>query len=322
MYSGLSEKGSPFLIAMNKDKELLASFLAHAKDENLCINHIIVVREGEVSASFDRIRQSRFPVWSISKGFTSIAIGILRDEGLLSLDERVLDIFPESIPMMYSDNLDKVTVKHLLTMTTGIEDETFFDSDEKRNSNIDLLNCFFKSRFSTPGTKWSYSSLSTYILSRIVAKRSGMDLCDYLKPRLFDKIGIKNPLWASCQAGYSYGGFGLNLSIDELSRYSELLSKMGEYDGLRIVSREYMEESTKKIADDSPMAIDDKKNFWGYGYGYQFIMNPIEGFRSDGMYGQFAIALPKINASVSVMSLDDRTGRIGTLLYKDIVNNL
>lgn len=307
---------------MANDKLLLDAFITHAKAENLCINHARIIRDGEVSASYDRIRKNRFPVWSISKGFTSVGTGIALDEGLLSLDEKVVDIFPEYCPENPSEYLDRITIKHLLTMSSGVCGMDAFDSVAAHPSGVDFLQEFMCADFVEPGTRWEYSSLSTYIVGRAIAKRSGIDLVDYLKPRLFDKLGIDNPYWAKCPAGFSYAGYGLQLSIDELSKFSQLLLGYGEYNGNRIVSKEYMHEATRKQADNSIMLSGDKRAFWGYGYGYQFILNPKEGFRSDGMFGQFAIAIPSKGVSVAMMSLDDNTARIGTLLYEEVINNI
>lgn len=305
---------------MTNDQILLNNFISHAKDENLCINYARIIRDGELSASYDRIRKTRLPVWSISKGFTSVGVGIALDEGLLSLDEKVVDIFPEYCPKNPSKYLDKITVKHLLTMSSGVNGMDSFDSETVHPANVDFLQKFMCADFVEPGTRWEYSSLSTYIVGRAIAKRSGIDLVDYLKPRLFDKLGIGNPYWAKCPAGFSYAGFGLQLSIDELSKFSQLLLGYGEYNKNRIVSKEYMLEATSNQMDNSIMLSGDKRAFWGYGYGYQFILNPKEGFRSDGMFGQFAIAIPSKGVSLAMMSLDDNTARIGTLLYEDVIN--
>ena len=305
---------------MTNDQILLNNFISHAKDENLCINYARIIRDGELSASYDRIRKIRLPVWSISKGFSSVGIGIARDEGLLSLDEKIVDIFPEYLPKNPSKYLDKITVKHLLTMSSGVNGMSAFDSEAVHPAGVDFLQEFMSSDFVEPGTRWEYNSLSTYVAARVIAKRSGMNLVDYLKPRLFDKLGINNPHWANCPAGYSYGGYGLQLSIDELAKFSQLLLGYGEYDKTQVVSKEYMLEATANQMDNSIMLSGDKKAFWGYGYGYQFILNPMEGFRSDGMFGQFAIAIPSKGVSVAIMSLDDKTARIGTLLYEDVIN--
>lgn len=307
---------------MASDQLLLNDFINHSKSEEICVNYVKIMRDGKLSAEFNRLQKTRLHIWSVSKGFTSVGIGIARDEGLLSLDERVVDIFPELVPDNPAKHLDEITIKHLLTMTTGVKKEIAFKSDNNRFSDLDHLKLFFDSEFGKPGESWEYSTLSTYVASRVIAKRAGMTLCDYLRPRLFDKLDIRNPSWDTCPKGHSYAGFGLHLTIDELARYSELLRCYGEYESKRVVSREYMEEASSVQADNSIMLQGEKKAFWGYGYGYQFIMNPKGGYRSDGMLGQFAIAIPEKGVTVTVMSLDDRTARVGTLLYEDVVNRI
>lgn len=282
----------------------------------------MVTRDGKVTAEYNRLMKVRLNIWSVSKGFTSLAVGIAADEGLIDLDEKVVDIFPELCPENPAKYLDEVTIKHLLTMTSGLKGEFAFKTNDNKFSDLNHLKLFFDSEFDTPGEKWCYSTLSTYVLSRIVAKRSGLTLCDYLRPRLFDKLDIKNPSWDACPRGHSYAGFGLHLTIDELSRYSELLLGYGEYKNRRVVSKEYMDVATSNLVDNSIMLQGEKKDYWGYGFGYHFHRNPVEGFRSDGMLGQFAVAVPSKNATVSALSLDDRTGRIGTLIFSDLINRL
>ncbi len=307
---------------MSDDQLLLDNLIRHFESEGLTTCYVRIMREGDISAEYNRIRLARLPVWSISKGFASIAVGIAMDEGLISIEDKVVDIFPELCAYRKSDNLDDVTLYHLLTMSSGLKSDSGFEREDVRHSDIDHLALFFGADFETPGTRWRYSSLSTYVLARAIEKKASMGFLEYLNPRLFDKIDIKNPEWDTCLRGHAFGGFGLHLTIEEMARYSTLILNYGQYRKNRVVSRRYMEEATTCKFDNSDMLRGEKKAFWGYGYGYHFAMNPMHGFRSDGMFGQFAIALPDIGVSIAMMSLEDNTARLGTLLYEELVNRL
>lgn len=123
----------------------------------------------------------RHVTYSISKSIVSLAVGIAESEGLLSLSEHVVDIFPEKTSFLTPKNIREVTIRHLLTMTSGAR---FCESDIMVSE--DWVKGFIDSdtKFQ-PGTAFEYNSLNTYMLSAILQKKSGMDLINYLNPRLF-----------------------------------------------------------------------------------------------------------------------------------------
>lgn len=301
---------------MTNDCLLMENFLKRIEEERLGVNFIQIHREGELTAEFARMRKCRLPSWSLAKGFTSCGVGLALEEGLLSLDERVVDIFPEEVGRDTDENLKKVTLWHLLTMTSGLEKPLFFGDERECKETKDWIHHFFQAKFThEPGTSWLYSNFNTYMAACAVEKRAGMNLFDYMKPRFFDRIGWLSPTWTSCPMGHTAAANGLMLDIDELSLYGDVILHYGK----GIVPETYMKEATRVQVDNSVLRQEDNKNFAGYGYGYQFLKNPGDGFRSEGRYGQQCIALPSRDVVVSVMSFDERARRIGTILFEEVI---
>ena len=304
---------------MKDFRHLVESFLNGVEDKKLSVNFIKITQKGETVAEYSRIQKCRLPSWSLAKGFTALGIGLAVDEGLLNLDEKIIDFFPEYEEYAIAQNIKRITLKHLLTMTSGLSNPIFFESPTSRKTK-DWAKCFFSDSFPyIPGEKWLYSNFNTYMASRALEKRAHMTLLDYMKPRFFDRIGIFNPVWSTCPMGHTAAANGLMLDIDELAIYTDLLSGFGRTNGNRIVSEEYMKLASSPLVDNSVLTTEKNKTYTGFGYGLQFLNNPGDGYRSEGKYGQFAICLPEKEIGISVMSLDDRSYDIGTLLFEEIV---
>ena len=307
------------------DQKLINEFAAHTKAEGLCVNYAQIHRDGGLTAEYSRLpSKTRLNVWSVSKGVVSCAAGIALEEGLISLDERICDIFPEYVPADPGPFLPKITIRHLLSMTSGLAEPLFMGDSEEKYTVKDWIAYFFNARFDKePGTGWIYSNFHTYMVSCAIERRAGMNLLEYLRPRLFDKIDIGNPEWTLCPMGHVYAANGLYLTIDELSSFGEMVTNYGEYRGIRVVPEAYLREATKKLADNSSHATPENDSFQGKGYGYQFIQNPgNRSWRSEGNYGQFCVMIPEKKAVVTVMSLDGNYNRIGTLLWQDVIGRI
>ena len=307
------------------DRELLADFALEALGEGLNVNYAQIWREGQMTAEYKRISvKTRLNTWSASKGFVSCAAGIALDEGLIRLDERIVDIFPEYVPTNPGAILPRITLEHLLTMTSGLAESLFFCDWPERYVTKDWIRYFFNAPFSSePGTQWLYSNFNTYILSCAIERRAKTNLLEYLRNRLFEPIGIGNPDWTMCPMGHVHAANGLYVTIDELSRYGQMLCNMGVYNGRRIVPEAYIRVATSNLVDNSACRTPENETYSGFGYGYQFIVNPDgRSFRSEGNYGQYCVVIPDKGVVVTVMSLEGRFSRIGALLWKSIIDNL
>lgn len=307
------------------DRELLQEFAIHVLQRNLNVNYAQIWRDGVLAAEYKRIPvKTRLNTWSASKGFVSCGAGIALDEGLIRLEEKVVDIFPEYVPADPGEFLPQVTLEHLLTMTSGLAESLFFCDWPDRYTTKDWIAHFFQAKFDRqPGSQWLYSNFNTYILSCAIERRAGVNLLEYLRDRLFEPIGIGNPDWTLCPKGHAHAANGLYVTIDELAHYGELICNYGSCKGRQIVPRDYMLKATSNLVDNSVSRTPETANHAGYGYGYQFMMNPDgEGFYSSGNYGQYCVAVPKKGAVVVVQSLEGNYNQIGSLLWQDVIENL
>ena len=164
-------------------------------DGHGAMHGFVIVRHGKVIAEgswkpFDTLNETHM-LYSHSKSFTSSAIGFLADEGKIDLDERIVDLFSNDVPAKVSENLRQLRVRDLLTMNVGKKDHVLRDDGDwaKRFLAMDF--------FRTPGTGFKYDSDATYMLAAIVEKKSGEKMMDYLKRKMFDKIGITKA-WTTC----------------------------------------------------------------------------------------------------------------------------
>ena len=182
------------------------------------LHSIMILRHGKVA--FETWRDPYAPdiphtMYSVSKSFASIATGFAIDEGLLTLDTKVIDIFPEYRPQKYDANLEKMTVFHLLTMTAG-KDVSVLENKAK----VSWLKSFFGARWAfAPGEGWKYISENCYVLCAIIQKLTGMTVREYLAPRLFKPLGIReNPAWETDPNGLEAGGWGLFITTEEVAK--------------------------------------------------------------------------------------------------------
>ncbi len=233
-------------------------------------------------------------VYSLSKSFTSVAVGVAVDEGLLSLEERMCDIFPDKMPRKVSENLSQMKLKDVLSMQSGHNACAL----EEMLKNRESLKTFFSREVEyRPGTKFVYSTGGTLICGAAVTRRSGMPLDEFLYDRVFAKMGIKKPYWEKTDDGLCMGGVGLHISADDILKFGEMLLGEGVYGGRRIISAEYIREASVPHSVDVNNGSED----WVAGYGYQFWMNAKGGYRGDGAYGQLCIMLPETDTVFVMM---------------------
>lgn len=229
---------------------------------------------------------------SMSKSVTGMAIGILVDEGKLDLNQKVYELFPEYTPK--DKNFKKITVKHLLTMQSGI---AFNEAGSV--SEIYWTRAFIESKVKfEPGTLFAYNSMNSYILAHIVTRISGSTLLNFVKKRIFEPLGITNFYWEKSPEGIEKGGWGLYLSCGSWAKIGLLMMWDGIYNGQRILSKEWVKESTASHAKTPNKA-------GGFNYGYQLWASRInDEFLFNGMLGQNVWICPKNNI-VAVMNAEN-----------------
>ena len=232
---------------------------------------------------------------SVSKCFTATAVGLAIAEGKLRLDDPVLKFFPSEAPPEPSDHLKALKVRHLLTMSGG------HDTEPRTAGGGPSVRQFLAHPFvHEPGTHFQYNSMGTYSLSAILTKVTGQTTLDYLKPRLFEPLGIEDPEWGSSPEGYSLGGYGLKLRTEDIAKLGQLYIQRGLWDGKPLISREWVERATsKQVANEeeshAKIGID-----WRQGYGFQFWRCTHDAFRGDGAGGQFIVVIPNKDAVVAI----------------------
>lgn len=237
-------------------------------------------------------------MYSMSKSFTSTAVGFAVAEGSIALEDRVVSLFPNDLPDEVGDNLAALRVRDLLTMSVGNEKEPTQAVTREEN----WVRAFLAQTIShKPGSVFMYNSAATYMCSAIVQKVTGQKIIDYLTPRLFEPLGVTGMTWETCPRGINTGGWGLGIQTEGLARFGQLYLQKGQWNGRQLLPASWIEEATTlKIQQPGGDKPDRPKarNDWLQGYGYQFWRCQHGAFRGDGAFGQFTIVLPEQDAVV------------------------
>ena len=235
-------------------------------------------------------------LWSLSKSFTSTAVGMAVAEGKFSIDDPVLKFFPEDAPEKPSDKLKAMRIRDLLTMSTGHQDEAKVKEITDQTWVKTFLNHPVPHK---PGSHFQYNTPATFMLSAIVQKTTGQTTLEYLKPRLFDPLGIENPQWDANPEGISLGGYGLLVRTEDIAKFGQLYLQQGKWNGQQLLSPEWIALATSKQVSNGSDPVKD----WDQGYGFQFWRCRHNGFRGDGKDGQFCIVLPEQDAVIAITAL-------------------
>ena len=294
-------------------------------DLQLVFHNIMIVKDGQVVVehTFDENWPPERPqhIFSASKTFTALAVGLAVDDGLMTVEDKVVDYFPDKLPAEVNGNLKELRVKDLLTMQCGHDTDPTFEHMSAYDSTSmeitlppgkDLQKVFLEHPFvHEPGTFFCYNSLCTYMASAIVQKVSGKNIRDYLDERIFRPLGIETPEWDMDEAGVCCGGWGLHLKLEDMAKAGQLLLQKGKWNGKQLISESWVEEQTRKHIDNYPNGLTAEqidqpplyplsRNDWVAGYGYQTWRNTIGGFRADGAWGQMIVVLPEKDAVIAV----------------------
>ncbi|MFJ6728703.1 serine hydrolase domain-containing protein [Streptomyces sp. NPDC091281] len=271
---------------------------------------LMILRHGDVVASGwwapyapDRLHL----LYSLSKSFTSLAAGFAVAEGLIGLDDPVISYFPEFADEITDPRSRAMLVRHVASMSSGHEAETF-----ERAHTLDpgeLVRGFLLlPPDRDPGTVFAYNQPATYTLAAILQRVTGLSLTDYLRPRLLDPLGIGEVVWLHDRTGRQLGFSGLHGTTDAVARLGRFLLREGEWDGERLLPREWLAEATRVHIPTAGIMGDATRSDWGQGYGLQFWRSR-HGYRGDGAYGQFCLVLPEQDAVIATTAgTDDMQG--------------
>ena len=283
--------------------EQVLKFFEAADTSEHEFHSVMVVRHGKVIAEgwwSPYVPPLRHTLYSVSKSFTSTAVGFAISEGLMSVDDKVVSFFPEFLPDKASEYLSELKVKHLLTMSVGQRPEPTFNVISQDSNWVKAFLAV--PIVDEPGTKFLYNSLGSYMLSAIVQKVTGEKVIDYLQTRLFDPLGIKGADWEVCPRGINTGGWGLRLKTEDLAKFGQLYLNKGKWNGKQVLPVGWAEEATTAHIQQHPeMSQEERdKSDWRQGYGYQFWRSRHNAFRADGAYGQYIINLPELDAVIAI----------------------
>ncbi|MDR0641429.1 MAG: beta-lactamase family protein [Treponema sp.] len=282
------------------------------KAEELRVLNIRVFRDSALIASADWDEEIRRNQYSASKSFTSAAVGFALREGLLSLDERLVDAFPGETPPHPSPFLQEARVRDLLTMGLGQDGAYLMGAQRVNMDSVDWVRHALALPFvSKPGSAFVYNNVGPYLAGVLVQRRAGCDLVSYLMPRLFAPLGIRRPLWECDPAGYTFGAGGLVLCVSELAKFTLLYAGKGVWEGKQILSPEWVEESTGSQIDNTHE-----------GYGYLFWRGPGNTYRADGKYGQFGIVAPDKHVVVAVNAESRDGGALLSHIHRTVIEVL
>lgn len=313
---------SPFVFprstpeAEGVDSQGILDFLDAVGAARLEFHSVMLVRHGKVVAEgwWDPFGAERpHLLYSLSKSFTSTAVGMAVDEGLLSLDDKVIAYFPDETPADPNDHLAAMTVHNLLSMNTGqiTEPLGMFTHPEG------WVKGFFDTPVDVaPGSHFLYNTPATYMLAAILAKVTNQTLVEYLTPRLFAPLGIENPTWQMSPQGINVGGFGLSITTEDIARFGQLYLQKGAWQGKQLVSSEWVEKATSLH---SVNGYSSTGNDWAQGYGYQFWRAQNGAYRGDGAFGQYCVVMQEQDAVLAITSAVDNMQAPLDLVWKHLL---
>lgn len=283
----------------------IQKFIESYKKEKHELHSIMIIRHGKVISEAwwsPYAPELKHSMYSVSKSWTSTAVGFAVNENRLKVSDKVLSFFPEYADLSTNNFLKDLTVKDLLTMSVGHK------TDPTRSVIVmqpDWMRGFLKTPIEyTPGTKFLYNTLATYMLSAIVQKLTGQSLVNYLEPRLFKPLGISGVDWEYDSKGINTGGWGIRVKTEDMAKLGLTYLNRGKYHGKQVISNAWVKEATQKHIDQNPEASQAKKDSsdWLQGYGYQFWRCRNGAFRADGAYGQYIVMMPEQDAVVVITS--------------------
>ena len=288
--------------------ETIRNFLAAVEKSGQEFHGFMVVRHGYVVAEgwwSPFAPEYKHTLYSLSKSFTSTAIGLCVADGKLTVEDPVTKFFPGDLPAEISPNLAAMKVKHLLTMNNG-HDGTPTDPMQAMRTDPDgnwPRGYLAHPIPHEPGTHFFYNTASTYMLSNIVQRLTGKTTFDFLSERLFKPLNITDADWEVDPKGVNVGGYGLRIRNEDIAKFGQLYLQKGQWNldmrREQLIPAAWVDEATSKQT-----TSQDNDSDWGQGYGYQFWRcKPEPGFyRGDGAFGQYCIVIPQYDTVIAINS--------------------
>jgi len=302
----------------------ISDYFEAVKESGQELHSLMVLRHGKVVAEkwFDGHGPAIPHVMhSVSKTWTSTAVGFAVQEGLLTVGDKVIKYFPEDLPAEVSPWLADLEIRDLLTMSVGHSAEPSVD---RTKPDLSWEKVFLAHPIEhEPGTKCLYNSMATYMVSAILQKVTGQTVLDYLTPRLLQPLGITGAHWESSPSGVNCGGWGLYIKTEDMAKLGQFYLQKGKWNGEQLLNEAWIDEATKAHINQPPQWFpkegNPEKSDWAQGYGYQIWRCRHNAFRADGAVGQFIIVIPDKDAVVvTTANIQDMQGEIN-LIWKHLL---
>lgn len=299
--------------------EGILRFLEEVENRQLELHSFMMLRHGKVISEcwwHPYKADINHAMYSVSKTFTSTAIGFAVKEKRLKVTDKVISFFPDDLPATISPYLEELTIKDLLTMTVGHEEAPVFTMNDEN-----WVRSFLAAPIvHEPGTRFQYSSYASYMLSAIINKVTGENTYDYLKTRLFDPLGITDIQWETGADGISAGGWGLRMKTVDMAKLGQLYLKKGVWEGERLLPASWIEDASSPHIYQFPERTpqENSNDEGAQGYGYQIWMCTHNAYRADGAYGQFIIVIPERDAVIVTTARGDNMHQILDMVWEYI----
>ena len=294
---------------------LIQNFFKRLEEENVHIESLVVSDSNGLFFSHHFIDKGPRNIYSHSKSFVSLLFGIALEEGLLSLEDHVVDYFKDELSNEQYQKYYPMLLKHPLTMRSGFDESLLMMNDRlELSSYFDYL--FSHDLKRNPEERFVYSNGDTYIICRVLEKVYKRKVLDVVYEKILSKLGIEYPVWEEDKQGHTFGASGLELTIEDMNKLGILVLNKGTYKGQKIISEEYIDLLYK---------TDVPTDGWGWGnYSLQFWHTPQgNGIRADGAFGQYTFIYPKLDIALSIQrSEDDEQPKVVDLIINEILLKL
>jgi CubicO group peptidase (beta-lactamase class C family) len=301
----------------------VAALLDRLEAQSIECHSIMVVRHGHVVAEgwwAPYSAERPHLLYSLTKSFTSIAVGLAIADGLLSLDDRVVDVLPDHVPADISAQGRRLTVHHLLSMTTGHRADSLDEAWQLEPD--DLVKGFLRVPFpDAEGTRHAYDNPTTFVLARMVERVTGRGLPELLDDRLFKPMGVDHAEWDRVASGAAFGFHGLHLTTEAVAAFGELLLRGGLWGDRQLVPREWVRLATRRHIETLPLEDWLRDPDFLCGYGYQFWMSR-HGYHGNGAFGQQCVVVPSHDLVVVVTAAVEQTDALPSVFWDCLLPGL
>lgn len=288
--------------AQGVSSEAVAEVFKKIQEKGFDVHGLMILRNGYVIAEHSwapYAPEYQHAMYSATKTFTGCAVGFAVQEGFLKVSDTVVSFFPDLLPNPMPQFLEELTVENLLTMSCG------HASTRYAGSGAEQVRNFLATPFSSkPGTVFAYDVACSHVLSHILTRATGMSTYDFLKPRLFDKLGIEDVIWEKDLDGVNMGNGGMHLKTSDLAKLGQFLLNGGLWNGEQLLSRDWVKAQTTPHIYQRPGVSEEEnmKDDGGQGYGYQTWMGRHNSYRAIGGCNQLSMVIPEYNLVVACTS--------------------